>query len=405
MYTLSCGLRVIHERHASPVLYCGFLIHAGTRYEEPAEEGMAHFIEHMNFKGTDRRRSCHITNGLERVGGDLNAYTTKQEVVFYATVLKEDFRRAADLLCDMTFHSNYPQHEMDKEIEVICDEIDSYEDLPSDIIFDEFEALMYPGQGLGRDILGRKERLREYRTADALRFVRRLYNPHNAVFYVYGDIPFSQVVRTLESLLPASDFAADWQVPVLQPSAPRLEGLLQRKQKQTQQLHVMVGAPTFPAGDDRRFALLLLNNMLGGPGMNARLNIQMREKAGLVYSVNSSLNSYPDSGYWSVYFGCDAHDEKRCLKILRRELRRFIDAPLSPAQLAAAKKQLRGQVAISTDNAENYALAMAKTFAHFGTHRNIGRLLDKIALIRAEEVQTIAQEIYAADRLSTLMFY
>ena len=186
--TLPCGLRVIHESSDSPVLYCGYVVCAGTRHETTDDSGMAHFIEHMTFKGTQRRRASQITNGLECVGGDLNAFTTKQETVYYATVLKENFIRAVSLLTDIVFHSTYPQAEIDREVEVICDEIDSYKDSPSELIFDEFETLMYPSQPLGRDILGKAERLRQYTTADALRFARQYYRPENAIFYVYGDV-------------------------------------------------------------------------------------------------------------------------------------------------------------------------------------------------------------------------
>lgn len=404
-HTLPCGLRIIHEPSASPVLYCGYVVLTGTRHEDEADSGMAHFIEHLSFKGTTHRRACHIVNGLERVGGDLNAYTTKQETVYYATVLKDDFKRAADLLTDIVFHSTFPQAEIDKEVEVICDEIDSYKDSPSEIIFDEFESLMYPGQPLGRDILGNAERLRQYTTADALRFTHRYYHPQNAVFYVYGDVPFAQIVRTLERLLPPTDFAA-FTAPALSsiPPQPQITAQERIVSKGTHQAHVLIGAPTFAGTDARRFALLLLNNMLGGPGMNSRLSLSLREKAGLVYSIDSYLNTYPDTGFWNVYFGCDAHDVGRCRRLLLRELRRFIERPLSNSQLAAAKKQLCGQVVISTDAAESYALALGKTFAHYGTHRNVSALCSRIREITAADVQQVAAEIYADDRLTTLIY-
>lgn len=404
-HTLPCGLRIIHEPSASPVLYCGYVLLTGTRHEDEADSGMAHFIEHLSFKGTTHRRACHIVNGLERVGGDLNAYTTKQETVYYATVLKDDFKRAADLLTDIVFHSTFPQAEIDKEVEVICDEIDSYKDSPSEIIFDEFESLMYPGQPLGRDILGNAERLRQYTTADALRFTHRYYHPQNAVFYVYGDVPFAQIVRTLERLLPPTDFAA-FTAPALSsiPPQPQITAQERIVSKGTHQAHVLIGAPTFAGTNARRFALLLLNNMLGGPGMNSRLSLSLREKAGLVYSIDSYLNTYPDTGFWNVYFGCDAHDVGRCRRLLLRELRRFIERPLSNSQLAAAKKQLCGQVVISTDAAESYALALGKTFAHYGTHRNVSALCSRIREITAADVQQVAAEIYADDRLTTLIY-
>lgn len=405
-HTLSCGLRLIVERKTSPVLYCGYVICAGTRHEEEADSGMAHFIEHNTFKGTKRRRACHITNGLERVGGDLNAYTTKQETVYYATVLRDDFTRAADLLTDIVFHSTYPQTEIDKEVEVICDEIDSYKDSPSELIFDEFEAMMYAGQPLGRDILGSAERLRQYTTADALRFTQRYYRPENAAFYVYGDIDPQRVVRTLERLLPASDFVG---LPALTPLSmptpiPCAQSNERVVEKSTHQAHVLIGGPTFAGTDERRFALILLNNMLGGPGMNSRLNLSLREKAGLVYSVDAYLNTYPDTGFWNVYFGCDAHDVKRCRRLLERELLRFIEHPLTPAQLSAAKKQLRGQIGISTDASEGYALALGKTFAHYNRHRSIEGIIQSLNAVTAQQLQQVAEEVYSPNRLTTLVY-
>lgn len=289
---------------------------------------MAHFIEHLSFKGTERRRAHHITNGLERVGGDLNAFTNKQETVYCATVLKQDFGRAADLLTDIVFHSTYPQNEINREVEVICDEIDSYRDSPSELIFDEFESMLFENNGLGRDILGQAERLRTYTTADARRFTDKYYRPENAVFYVYGDVDFKTIVRTLNRYLPASG-----ETPIFPDSIGATPAVVHEErervvQRDTHQAHVLVGMQTFGGNDLRRFPMLLLNNMLGGPGMNSRLNMSLRERAGLVYSVDASLNTYPDAGWWAVYFGCDAHDIKRCRRLVNRELRRFIDENL-----------------------------------------------------------------------------
>ncbi len=409
-HTLSNGLRIIHEHADSEVVYCGYVVKAGTRHEEAADAGMAHFIEHMSFKGTARRRSFHIANGLERVGGDLNAFTNKQETVYHATVLRNDFGRAVDLLTDIVFRSTYPQHEIDREVEVICDEIDSYLDSPSELIFDEFEAMVFADSPLGRDILGTAERLRSYRTADALRFARKWYRPENAVFFVYGNLDFHKVVRAVEkhtadlsdetakneSLL-NTNFATGSEFPPYRPQT-------RESHRDTHQAHVLIGARTFGGSDPRRFALLLLNNMLGGPGMNSRLNMALREKAGLVYSVDSYVSSYPDTGLWNVYFGCDTHDVQRCRRLVERELRRFIDAPLTPTQLAAAKKQLKGQVGISCDASESYALALGKTYAHYHIHRNVSDILQRIDEITIADVQQTAAEVYAPDRLSTLIY-
>ena len=403
--TLPCGLRIIYEHRTSPVLYCGYVVCAGTRHEEPNDYGMAHFIEHMTFKGTTKRKAYHITNGLERVGGDLNAYTTKQETVYYATILKQDFKKAADLLTDIVFHSTYPQNEIDKEVEVICDEIDSYKDSPSELIFDEFESMMYKSQALGRDILGSAERLHTYTTADALRFTKRYYQPQNVVFYLYGDIAFHIVVRTLERLLPASDFMPLVQSSISfgEPQPCRISNEM-IVDKNTHQAHVLIGAPTFAGTDKHIHAMVLLNNILGGPGMNSRLNTALRERAGLVYSVDAYLNTYPDTGFWNVYFGCDMHDVKRCRKVLERELEKLSTKPLSAVQLSNAKKQLCGQIGISTDSAEAYALALGKTYAHYKQHRNVEAIMHKVNQVSSEDVLAIAQEVYNTDKLTTLIY-
>lgn len=409
-HTLPNGLRLIHEHSDSSVVYCGYVIKAGTRHEEAADSGMAHFIEHMNFKGTERRRSFHIANGLERVGGDLNAFTNKQETVYHATVLRDDFARAADLLTDIVFRSTYPQHEIDREVEVICDEIDSYLDTPSELIFDEFEAMVFAGSALGRDILGTAERLRTYRTDEALRFARQWYRPQNAVFFVYGNLDFDKVVKILEKQ--TRDLSDETErkttlehtLPTPEPELPTYRPDTRMSHRHTHQAHVLIGARTFGGNDPHRFALLLLNNMLGGPGMNSRLNMRLREKAGLVYSVDSYLSSYPDTGLWNVYFGCDTGDVQRCRRLVERELCRFIDTPLTLTQLAAAKKQLKGQVGISCDASESYALALGKTYAHYGIHRNVNDILQRIDEITAAEVQQTAAEVYAPERLSTLIY-
>lgn len=407
--TLPCGLRVIHESSASKVIYCGYLVCAGTRSEAPADTGMAHFLEHMAFKGTTRRKAFHISNGLERVGGELNAFTTKQETVYYATVLRDDLARAVDLLTDITFRSVYAQHEIDREVEVICDEIDSYKDSPSELIFDEFESMMFGTHPLGRDILGEAKRLRAYTTDDALRFARLHYRPENCIFYVTGDVDFKKVVRLLEKHL--ADFGE--QAPRFSPPvALNFDEIeknsggerLRTVEKDTHQAHVVMGAPTFGGTDPRRFAMLLLNNMLGGPGMNSRLNQAVRERAGLVYSIDAYVNTYPDTGFWNVYFGCDAHDIARCQRLVKREMRRFIDDLLTPAQLAAAKRQLIGQVGVAANNFEAQAHALAKTFAWYNVPRSTEKLCRRIEAVTAEELQKVAAEVYEPEKLRTLIY-
>ena len=400
-YTLDNGLRIIHLPSDSQVVYCGYQINAGTRNEEPGEEGLAHFCEHVTFKGTERRKAWHILNCLESVGGDLNAYTNKEGTVYYSAILKEHIARAVDLLSDIVFHSVYPQAEIDKEVEVICDEIESYNDSPAELIYDEFENILFKGSPLGHNILGTAEQVRAFKTEDALRFTRKLYRPDNAIFFAYGDIDFKKLVKLIQKALgecpkgrelacsadcksaetPTAERIAE-ETPTGETPTEEMEAgdanhkvqsskfKVQSKvagqtivmQKNTHQAHVMIGTRAYDVNDDRRMPLYLLNNMLGGPGMNAKLNLALREHNGLVYTVESTMVAYGDTGTWSIYFGCDEHDVKRCLRLVRKELDKFMQKPLSDAQLKAAKKQIKGQIGVACDNRENFALDFGKSF-------------------------------------------
>lgn len=423
-YTLDNGLRIIHLPSDSKVVYCGYQINAGTRNEDPGEEGLAHFCEHVTFKGTERRKAWHILNCLESVGGDLNAYTNKEGTVYYSAILKEHIARAVDLLTDIVFHSVYPQAEIDKEVEVICDEIESYNDSPAELIYDEFENIIFKGSPLGHNILGTAEQVRSFKTEDALRFTRKLYQPDNAIFFAYGDIDFKKLVKLLKTLnmehgtlnfmnsktseTPTAEMEAGDANHKVQSSKfkvqSKVEGQTIVMQKNTHQAHVMIGTRAYDVNDDRRMPLYLLNNMLGGPGMNAKLNLALREHNGLVYNVESTMVAYGDTGVWSIYFGCDEHDVKRCLRLVRKELDKFMQKPLSEAQLKAAKKQIKGQIGVACDNRENFALDFGKSFLHYGWEKNVDRLYEQVDEITAEQIQAVAQELFDKDRLTTLIF-
>ena len=462
-YTLDNGLRIIHLPSDSQVVYCGYQINAGTRNEEPGEEGLAHFCEHVTFKGTERRKAWHILNCLESVGGDLNAYTNKEGTVYYSAILKEHIARAVDLLSDIVFHSVYPQAEIDKEVEVICDEIESYNDSPAELIYDEFENILFKGSPLGHNILGTAEQIRAFKTEDALRFTRKLYRPDNAIFFAYGDIDFKKLVKLIgravaddesdklaeedchADFADDADFSGDTrfsgvrdseitqisQAPQMtqisgdenpittEKSVSSVKSMGPKKypfvgkeiagqtivmQKNTHQAHVMIGTRAYDVNDDRRMPLYLLNNMLGGPGMNAKLNLALREHNGLVYTVESTMVAYGDTGIWSIYFGCDEHDVKRCLRLVRKELDKFMQKPLSDAQLKAAKKQIKGQIGVACDNRENFALDFGKSFLHYGWEKNVDRLYEQVDEITAAQIQAVAQELFDKDRLTTLIF-
>ena len=369
--TLANGLRVIHLPSASPVVFCGYSIGAGTRHEHNGEEGLAHFCEHATFKGTVRRSSVQIINALERLGGDLNAYTNKEETVYYAAITREHIANAIDVLTDIVFNSTYPDTELKKEIEVVCDEIESYNDSPAELIYDEFENMVFAGHPLGHSILGTAKHLRTYTHDNVADFARRMYTPNRMVFFAYGDIEFAKLLRLLEkcsvlsvecsiaapSLTANPSLSTEHTTLNTEHNSSTEHSTLNTehnsstehltlntehssstehnsstehstlntehyvvKSIDSHQAHVMLGSRSYSLHDERRLALCLLNNILGGPGMNSRLNLALRERCGLVYTVESSAVSYTDTGVWSIYFGCDPKDVKRCMRIVRREL-------------------------------------------------------------------------------------
>ena len=401
IHTLYNGLRIIHEPSSSKVAYCGFAVDAGTRDEAENEQGMAHFVEHLIFKGTRKRKAWHILNRMENVGGDLNAYTNKEETVIYSAFLTEHFGRALELLADIVFHSTFPQNEIEKETEVIIDEIQSYEDTPSELIFDDFEDMIFRNHPLGRNILGRPDLLKKFRSEDAMAFTSRFYQPSNMVFFVLGDFNFQKIVRQVEKLLvdlPLVTVENQRTIPPLY--VP--EQLVVHKE--THQAHVMIGSRGYNAYDDKRTALYLLNNILGGPGMNSRLNVSLRERRGLVYTVESNLTSYTDTGAFCIYFGTDPEDVDTCLKLTYKELKRMRDVKMTSSQLMAAKKQLIGQIGVASDNNENNALGMAKTFLHYNKYESSESVFRRIEALTAEGLLEVANEMFAEEYLSTLIY-
>jgi predicted Zn-dependent peptidase len=401
-YTLKNGIRIVHKPDTSPVSYCGIAINTGTRDEEEAESGMAHFVEHLLFKGTTKRKAWHIINRLEDVGGELNAYTTKEETFVYATVLSADFERAMELCADVVFHSTFPQNEIDKEVDVIIDEINSYNDSPSELIFDDFEGLIFQDYSIGRNILGDAERLQTYTTQDAFRFVNRNYCTDRIVFFSLSNIPFKKIIQwaekylgeTPERLLKTRRTTPEIYIP-------------QRKivEKDTYQAHVMLGNRAYSLPDKNRLALYLLNNILGGPGMNSRLNLALRERNGLAYNAESSYTSYSDTGILFIYFGTDIKNEDKCCNLVFRELKKLRDQKFTPVQLAKAKKQLMGQLAISQENKESLCLSLAKSFLYFNRFESPEEVHKRVEAITAEQLQHIANEILDESKISVLSFH
>lgn len=400
-HTLSNGLRIVHKPIESNVSYCGFIVNAGTRDEAPDQYGMAHFVEHMLFKGTDKRRAYHIINRMENVGGELNAFTNKEETVVYSVFLEQHFSRAIELLSDITFHSNFPQSEIEKEVEVIIDEIHSYEDSPSELIFDEFENLVFDQSQIGHNILGSAELLQNFDGQMAKAFVNKFYNPSNMVFFSLGRTDFKKIVYYAEKYLSAiPDIKSDIQriKPV------DISSVNKREDKDTSQAHVLIGGRSYSLCDPNRRVLNLLNNLLGGPGMNSRLNISLREKRGYVYNVDSSITSYTDTGITSIYFGCDKRNVDKCISLVHKELNRLRKEKLTSSQLSTAKKQLIGQIGVMGDNHENLALALGKNFLHHNHFNTLAETAQKIEAVTAEQMLAVSNEIFDERSLFTLIY-
>lgn len=401
-YTLGNGLRILHiPDNYSKVAYCGFAVDAGTRDELPGEEGMAHYVEHTIFKGTEHRRAWHIINRMENVGGNLDAFTSKEETIIYSVFLREHFARAAELLVDIVFHSTFPQAELDKEVEVIIDEIQSYEDSPSELIFDEFEKMVFEGHELGRDILGSPDVLRGFKSQDALDFVHRNYTPDNMVFFIRGDISFKRIVKRMEALtgdIPCGKGRRERHpVPLYVPGSRVVD-------RGSRQSYVMLGCRSFESESRKQTVLFLLNNLLGGPGMNSRLNVALREKRGLVYTVETNMTTYTDTGVFSIFFGCDDEDVDKCMSLTRTELSRLSDAKLTPAALAAIKKQTIGQLGVAGDNFEANTLDAGKIFLHYNKYDDEEKIFERIMNVTADDIRDVAAEKFSEENMSMLIY-
>ena len=395
-HILPNGLRIVHLPSASPVSYCGFAVNAGTRDEEMDEFGLAHFVEHMIFKGTEKRKSWHILNRMENVGGELNAYTTKEETFVYSIFMEEHFRRAFELLSDLVFHSQFPEQEIE-----ILDEINSYEDSPSELIFDEFENLLFDGHALGHNILGDEQSLLGFGSESGKSFMRRFYAPENMVFFSMGRIPFKKIVQMAESTL--SDIA--FPMAARNRTAPgELLPVSRQIHKDTHQAHVLIGGRAYSMHDEKRLPLFLLNNLLGGPGMNNRLNVSLREKNGLVYNVESNVTSYTDTGLASIYFGTDPKNKEKAIRLVYKELAKLREVKLTATQLAAAKKQVIGQLGVSGDNREGLFLGLGKSFLHYNRYDTLPEVFAKVEKLTAGEIREVANEIFAPERLFSLIY-
>jgi predicted Zn-dependent peptidase len=401
-HELKNGIRLVHAPLASEVAYCGLLFNTGSRDEREEEEGLAHFIEHVVFKGTRRRKAWHILSRLEDVGGELNAYTTKEETFLYASFLKEDYERAVELLADIAFHSVFPADEIEREKEVVLDEINSYLDSPGELIYDEFENMIFPGQPLGRFILGRPEKVKEITREKVIRFYENNYFTDEVVFCSAGNLPERKILKVFEK-----HFAA---LPARSRSVPRRDSARyvrkeERIRKETYQSHCILGTTGYSVTDRKRTALYLLNNILGGQGMNSRLNLTLREKRGLAYTVESSYNPYTDTGVFSIYFGTDRKDLEKSIELTLQEMKKLRERALGPLQLSRAKKQMAGQLTRSLENPENLLPNMGRNLLLFNRTYELREMIAAIERITVQEVRTIANEVLDPATLSTLIYY
>jgi len=404
--TLPNGLRIVHRHGESAVGYCGFMVDCGSRSETTPELfGMAHFIEHILFKGTKSRDSWHINNRMESVGGELNAFTTKEETTFYAAFLNQDFDRACELLCDLICNPIAPQHELDKEKEVIVEEIESYRDTPSELIYDEFENRIFEGHNLGHNILGSEETVRSFTSEMCLDFIDSHYTPDKMIFFSYGKTPFNHVINSIEKFFNskrAISGSNNKAVNVFQEELSTGVDNLRNPEVincGTHQSHVIIGTRTFPIGSKDAATLAIINNMLGGPGMNSRLNRELREKRGLVYTVESNVSNYTDTGYQSIYFGSDPKDMKKCISLCETQLKRLYDTKMSSRQLAAAQKQLKGQLGVATANLENNAIALAKNLLRLGKVESLEETCARIDAVTTEQIQEVSYKIFSPEKL------
>ncbi len=398
--TLPNGLRVVHCRQGGNVSYCGVTVNAGTRDELPAESGLAHLVEHTIFKGTARRKACHIRTRMESVGGELNAYTTKEETVLYSIYPSAYHERAMELIGDLAAHASFPEAEFEKEREVVREEIDMYRDTPSELVYDEFENRLFAGHPLGRNILGTAEELSAMSPLQARTFLSRCYRAGEMVFFSYADAPFGKVMEWAQRYfgdLPCGRREECRERPVA--VAPFDERMVY----DTHQAHVVWGCRAYDLYDERRLALLLLNNMIGGPGQNSLLNVALREQRGYVYAVESSVVNYTDTGLFTVYFGTDGKYVSRCLRRIAGEMERLRRGGLTPWRVAAAKKQYRGQLLVAEDNNESLALAIGKSYMRYGDVLSQEEQARRIEAVTVEQMQAVADEIMDTRQWSLLV--
>ncbi len=400
-HTLKNGIRIIHLNTDSPVAHLGVLINTGSRDEKKNEHGLAHFIEHSVFKGTKKRRAFHVLSRIEGVGGELNAYTTKEETVLFSTFLSEYYERAADLLGDILLNSVYPEKELEREKEVIFEEINSYKDSPSELIFDEFEELVFDGHSIARNILGTKKNLLKFNRESIHRFIENNYHTDQIVISSVGNCNFNVLIKLLEKNF--GDLSEKRRIP----TRKKFENYIPEKrsvEKDTYQSHCIVGNIAYDIQHPKRIVMVLLNNILGGQAMNSRLNLALRERRGMAYNVESSYTAYSDTGLFNVYFGTDKENLERAQALVQKEFSLLRDKKLGAVQLSRAKKQLIGQIAISTESREDLMLTIGKSYMLYDKVDSLRLVFKRIEEITADDIQEVANLILNNKQMSTLIY-
>lgn len=398
---LSNGIRIIHRETTGNVAHCGVVINAGSRDELPTENGIAHFIEHIIFKGTKNRKAFHILSRLENVGGDLNAYTAKEETFIYASFLKEYYERSLELFADILFNSTFPEKEIQKEKDVVLDEINSYKDSPSELIFDEFEELLFKGHPIGGSILGSPETVKSFRRENIIQFMQRNYLTSRMVISSVGNIKLDKLIVLAEQFFGG--------VPLINTEVKRemFEKYTSESKVETKsnfQVHCVLGNLAYSLKNEKRTALALLNNILGGPGMNTRLNLNIRERYGYCYNIESHYQPFSDTGYFNIYIGTDNGYLEKSIQLIFKELKALREKPLGTLQLQRAKQQIIGQLAISLESSVSEMISIGKSHLFFDDVETFEKIQQKINLLTAKDLQEVANEIFVQNKFSLLTY-
>ena len=403
-HTLSNGIRIVFRQNNSNVVYAGVYINIGSRNEQnPSEEGIAHFIEHSIFKGTEHRRSYHIRNRIDGVGGELDAFTTKEETCVYASALTQHLERCLELFSDILFHSTFPQHEIEKEKDVVIEEINLYKDSPAELIYDDFEEMIFGSHPLAHNILGSKKNVKHFTSEQLSLFLHQNYTPDKMVITVVGNVEFNKLVHLCEKHFAQASEVSKPKADA-RSSKPNYQHFNTTLNKHTHQVHLLAGCPAPTIYDEKKNAFTLLNNILGGPAMNSRLNVSVRENQGFCYTIESQYVPFSDAGLFYIYAGVDSDAAERSTQLILQELRRLRENRLSPQQLHAAQTQLIGQMAIANDSGLNEMQSIGKAYLNFDHVDTLEEMNRDILAITPEELQAVAQEIFAEDNFSFLYY-